>query len=483
MDLSIILVTSPSPTHPSTILVDSVISSLKLFGNVIDSVPIWIIADGVIIVEDGKARSKRGRVMRKQAAAYEEYLCALENKVSDPPFNLVRMERHVGFAMAVKRGLELCGTMHALVLQHDRVFTSRVPEDLLNRCLYAMSKDDSIRYIGFPTINNNQHDNVMVTNGLASANHSPLLRRPLNPVPINSPATQHQSDSPTDELLHQQGISSSIEPKLQPCSFWYDSNFLAHVPRMLEIYKPFSHFPRHLREPLGDKASMLLRDMLLRDGDFIEDRFGQAMRACLAMLLKAPVDTGGGPAAAEAALKWFGCTLLWDASDAEAAAVSAPTFNLTEAQGQSKGRPQGRVLGAGQPRARIFVSHLRGRQRGEGAALSAARTYDIAANSAQGTQDQDKDQEQEQEQEQVQEEEQQNGSDVDININGNGNSNSNSNSASDSDSESESEGDSDGNSEEIPVTAHGSECLCCASETDDKEVQGIWAWEPRQPIR
>ena len=114
------------------------------------------------------------------------------------------------------------------------------------------------------------------------------------------------------------------------------------------------------------------------------------------------------------------------------------------------------MLGAGPPRARIFVSHLRGRQRGERAALSAARTYDIAANSAQGTQNQDKDQEQEQEQEQEQKQEQ-NGSDI--------------NSTSNSDNE------------EMPVTAHGEECLCCTSENDDKEALGMWAWEPRQPTR
>ena len=60
---------------------------------------------------------------------------------------------------------------------------------------------------------------------------------------------------------------------LMPLAFWYDSNHIAHVGRYLEIFAPYTNLPLELREAIGREN---VHQLLLRKGDFIEDRFGQA---------------------------------------------------------------------------------------------------------------------------------------------------------------------------------------------------------------
>ena len=397
-----IVVTSPSPTHPSSALVDAVIDSLGLLGET-HLWPILVIADGYVVVEDGKARSKRGRVTAGLAATYEEYLAVLDLRQADTRQRVLRMERHVGFAKCVKRGLEECGTTFALVLQHDRIFFKNVGQELLTKCIDAMDADETIRYIGFPTINNNQHDEVLSTMGLNHVNRPPLRRSIA-------------------------GLQSAF---LQPLGFYYDSNHLVHVKRVLEIYQPFKHFPGELRERLGGAAAKaLMADLLLRDGDFIEDRFGQAMRRCLALL------RARGPNEADTALQWFGCYLLW----------VLPTDTATVRQ-----------------RANVFVSHLRGRQRGEEAVLNALQVYTASGNvfdelkqrvgkvvTSTATEVAVFEQ-----REMLQRGE-----------------------TGPYDSEEE---DEEGGQEEVDAEAgcsHQAQCACCSTEVE-AEVAGLWAWQPK----
>ena len=64
---------------------------------------------------------------------------------------------------------------------------------------------------------------------------------------------------------------------LMPLAFWYDSNHIAHVGRYLEIFAPYTNLPLELREAIGREN---VHQLLLRKGDFIEDRFGQAQVRC-----------------------------------------------------------------------------------------------------------------------------------------------------------------------------------------------------------
>ena len=190
-----------------------------------------------------KARTKKGRISADMVEKYEEYYHQLKKKYDSPPVAILRLDSHHGFAMAVKEGLLSCKTTFALVLQHDRVFSAEFTH--LDRVCQVMLQNSHMRYVGFPTV--------------MSQNHQMLLKCRYSLLPLIDPAQSHVDVIP-DEIV------------LQPLIFWYDSNHLAHVERYLQIYAPYYSLTEPLREALGLQS---IKRMLLRRGDFIEDRFGQ----------------------------------------------------------------------------------------------------------------------------------------------------------------------------------------------------------------
>ena len=206
LDLTILVVTSPSPVHPALTLVEAVLESVWRLSPDLRKCRVLLLADGYVVVPDGKAKPKKGRVEADLAAVYEEYLVRVEQTMCSPSLSLVRMPRHVGYSMAVKHGLEMCQTTFALILQHDRVFTRALePPDALFRCLDAMRSDESIRYVGFPTITNNKHSLYLAASGLDFVNRSTMLSK--------------------------QELAPGV--RLQPLLFLYDSNHVAHIKRYL----------------------------------------------------------------------------------------------------------------------------------------------------------------------------------------------------------------------------------------------------------
>lgn len=151
---------------------------------------------------------------------------------------MVALESHHGFAMAVRVGLEMCSTEYCLVLQHDRSFCRPVLG--LEKALEAMEEDRSIRYLGFNTFKSARHDRVLEERyGLLDA---------------------------------LSGLAKRVDRDLSlfPLIFWYDSNHIAHVQRYLEIFQPFKYAPQVVRDHFQGLTGV--KRMLLRNGDFIEDR-------------------------------------------------------------------------------------------------------------------------------------------------------------------------------------------------------------------
>lgn len=293
--LSIVIITSPSPQNPSTCLIQKVIDSLKLF-NELETCDVNIVLDGYVI--SSRARSKRGKITKEMALAYEEYyneLCIQYGE--NPRFSIARCDTHQGFAMAVKFGLSLCVTSYAIILQHDRRFCCSF--NRIMDCIHAMEKDLTIRYIGFPSILNRTHDLQLHSRYNLSCLNSSDARKDLG-----------------DNLF------------LQPLIFWYDSNHLCHIQRYLEIYRPYETVPSHLVNVIGKEN---IKDMKLRKGDFIEDRFGQFQRKNLTELMKNSSDSD-----LISAFRWYGSYLAWAKAD-DAAGKEAATA------------------------ARVLVVHLRGR--------------------------------------------------------------------------------------------------------------------------
>lgn len=239
--------------------------------------------------------TKLGVIAEENAPAYERYIDLLTEEI--PHASVVRLGSHYGFAMAVKEGLQRCNSEYCLVLQHDRCFCR--PVDFLDDILGCMDSDASIRYVGFNTFKSAQHDRVL----------------------------EERYNLLETFIQMQRPLGGDKEASLFPLLFWYDSNHIAHAQRYLEIYSPFLHAPVEVKEHFGVRG---VKDMLLRRGDFIEDRFGQAQRNILVQLSQQNMTD-----VVQRLVAWYGCYLLWTSVD----------------EGDHEGW-----------RERVLVRHLRGRK-------------------------------------------------------------------------------------------------------------------------
>merc|ERR1719384_290133 len=98
--LTVLLVTSPIVSHPSTELLDKVVSSFQ-FVTDLNSCKLIILSDGV---KCGKFRPKRGSVTNEMFSNYSSYLDKIDQKISEAEedslwskTSLVRMSEHLGF--------------------------------------------------------------------------------------------------------------------------------------------------------------------------------------------------------------------------------------------------------------------------------------------------------------------------------------------------------------------------------------------------
>jgi hypothetical protein len=274
-DISIIVISSPSPSHPSLYLVESFLSSLEFIPELNDPrIPIHFVFDGYHVCFEN--RTKKGRVTETLAANYEEYKLALDQYMKSSPraanYRLHSLGSHHGFAHAVRIGLSLCETTYCLIAQHDRIFSYAYHG--IEAILRKMEEHSHIRYVGFPSSTNSNHNMIV---------QSRYRLKALNM---------------TDMI-----ISVDEQAYLQPLIFWFDSQHLCNVQRYLQIYQPFLSIPVELRQLFGVD---LLKEMILRRGDFIEDRFGQCQLKSLSRLRGGCDDD-----TIKKAFLWYGSYLLW----------------------------------------------------------------------------------------------------------------------------------------------------------------------------
>lgn len=256
-------------------------------------------------------RAKKGRATAETAELYNLYHQNLVEQFADVQnCSVVRSDSHLGFAYAVKLGLEHCQTSYALVAQHDRVFydTSAI-FTRLNDLISAMESNKHIRYIGFPTNSNKKHDKLLSVN--------------------------YKLD-----CLNKEDVKLDLGKNLylQPLAFWFDSQHLCHVERYLQIFQPYKHLPINLRKAIGLPA---VKDMLLKNGDFIEDRFGQIQRKLLCSF--AAIDTEESRKCVVQLFKWFGTYLCWQSSAGYAHNYEVLKYSTEKCE------------------AVVMVGHLRGR--------------------------------------------------------------------------------------------------------------------------
>lgn len=129
-ELTTIIQTSPAPAHPSTRLLEEVVSSLALAGLSPLNHRVIVIADGCKRRE--RSRWKKGEVDELAEAAYERYLARVLAGARRPGcalhgIELVCLQERHGCAHALRRALSLVATRCVFVCQHDRVLQNEAP--------------------------------------------------------------------------------------------------------------------------------------------------------------------------------------------------------------------------------------------------------------------------------------------------------------------------------------------------------------------
>jgi len=192
--------------------------------------------------------AKKGIVTLDAKAKYDLYKSILSQELEHhqrekQSCRMTELTAHAGFAFAVKLAIEQSadrGEEFCLVCQHDRTFVSPVA---LQPLLARLRSDESLSHVNavhFPT-----------------ESSLTLLR-----------------DWKWHTAAPRTIVSDDVT--LLPLPFFYDSNFLVRVSSFVQtIYRPFRSLPPPVLAHLG--ASTVSK-FVLRKGDFIEDRLGQAVR-------------------------------------------------------------------------------------------------------------------------------------------------------------------------------------------------------------
>jgi len=262
--LTIVLVTSPIRSHPSTEMLErTLVSYVENSADLAECAKI-VVSDGFTIAgPEQKPKPKSGRIPEAWVLPYSEFRDRLDGLVvvattssrddavgmdgglhSHPATRKrvvsafrhcwhLRMEQHKGFGGCTYCALRLVKTPYVLVLQHDRPCTRAFPA---SRLLGAMlASKGMVKYVGLPT--------------------KASLARTL-PAAVQSRCQFRLDDDAVDEGVAAAAAMSEVT--LRVLLFWYDSSHLCQVSHYRDVVFAKGHVP---------------------GGGFPEDSFGQAMHA------------------------------------------------------------------------------------------------------------------------------------------------------------------------------------------------------------
>ena len=124
--VTVVVCTSPIPSHPSSALLDATLESFALCTGGLQYCRTVVVCDGCII-DEANPHSKWGRVTAAQRSAYDAFKATLRRKASSTScsFEVIELTSHHGFARAVLAAVESAvRTELCLVVQHDWLFVS-----------------------------------------------------------------------------------------------------------------------------------------------------------------------------------------------------------------------------------------------------------------------------------------------------------------------------------------------------------------------
>lgn len=149
--LTVIVQTSPIPSHPSTALLQALFRSFHHVKGLREC-RILLVCDGCNeISSDQEEGLKRGKVSSDSAIRYRQHLERLEREIRNAPFGglvelLVLKERH-GSARAIELAVSThLETPFVMICQHDNLFVADVP---LRSILTAMNENPWLKAVHF----------------------------------------------------------------------------------------------------------------------------------------------------------------------------------------------------------------------------------------------------------------------------------------------------------------------------------------------
>jgi hypothetical protein len=273
---SVIIVTSPIESNPSTELIDRCLSGIFRCFPVLSTCKIIIACDGCKCVPDDKAKLGRrifGRANRSTIENYRSFLDVLSERgwmECDRPREITREDgsesdlEWLGFALTLKRALMKVTTPLVFVTCHDFELVEGTLEgvdaEVLIRALLNDSTDSTaapVKYIGLPTMKAQSF----------SLRHGETLKG-LRPILLQDSACS----------LH-----------LEPLGMWKDSPHFART----DTYRDFV-FGSGTTNPSHPESFHVFKR-----GHFIEDTLGQKMIDSLKRASRQPSESEDKGASSE----------------------------------------------------------------------------------------------------------------------------------------------------------------------------------------
>jgi hypothetical protein len=261
--ITIVITTSPSPLHPSTVHIEKVAESIKTYAPQLSSCRKIIVCDGSLVRDKNKFRS--GRVTQDAYDRYVEYkkkIASLFHESSifkGENYELIELKERHGFGFAVRKAMfHHVQTPIVLIVQHDRTFMR--PVDVISIVSTMKKYRSQIGYILLPITSTNSYVNQWFTKFSQSGikgKEADLRTYKINLVDNYSDSNSKCYSNCNAETKEEK---KRVVPHLLPCFRWYDSSHFA-----------FSDFYR------DHVFSNQLK--LVTKGGFIEDKLGQAQRA------------------------------------------------------------------------------------------------------------------------------------------------------------------------------------------------------------
>lgn len=157
--LTVIVQTSPVPSHPSTALLQALFRSFNEHVNGIRECRIIIVADGFEEEGKGDGNLKRGKVPLDVAQRYRIFLKRIEESIINAPFGgsciqkdgsvqLVILSKRHGSAKAINHVLKtMVETPFVMICQHDNFFIADTPS--LDSIMSVMSRNPWMKALHF----------------------------------------------------------------------------------------------------------------------------------------------------------------------------------------------------------------------------------------------------------------------------------------------------------------------------------------------